>query len=65
MKQLIAIFLLVFALSSCNTKGTCDCADCCVKCKTECVTDSTAVVPATETEAPAEVEVESTTEETK
>lgn len=67
MKQLIAIFLFIFALSSCNTKATCDCAECCVKCKTECVTDSTAVTPETDAVAPAESEVqdEPAAEETK
>ena len=62
MKQIIAIFLFIFALASC--KPQCTCEDCAAKCQTEQVTtDSTAV----ETTAPVEGEVEAAPaeEETK
>ena len=56
MKQIIAIFLFIFAFASC--KPACDCKACAETCKQEQIqTDSTAVeTPGTVTE---------TTEETK
>jgi hypothetical protein len=64
MKQIIAIFLFIFALASC--KPECSCADCQAKCQTEQVIDSTAVetpvdvTPGTETEVTEEAETAET-----
>lgn len=56
MKQIIAIFLFVFAMASCQPK--CDCTKCTEECKVE-------AVDTTLTETPAEVDtlVEETKEE--
>lgn len=62
MKQIIAIFLFIFALASC--KPTCTCEDCQAQCKTEQVVSDSTAVEASET-APAEVPAEEETEGTE
>jgi hypothetical protein len=57
MKQIVAIFLFIFALASC--KPQCTCEDCLTKCQTEQVIDSTAV------ETPADVTTETEAEPTE
>lgn len=57
MKQIIAIFLFVFAMASCEPK--CDCTKCAEECKVEAAVDTTVVdttVVPIETEAPTQVE---------
>ena len=52
MKQIIAIFLFVFAMASCQPK--CDCTKCAEECKVEAAVDTTVVDT---TVAPLEAEV--------